>query len=211
MNRTLSRLLPFALCVLLSVPIYSEEKSPPDPTGAAAPLWTDADYSRFTPETFRAHAPARKIVERGSFDHALLSAAIFFASNEQRIRRGIPPLRHSPALHRAARIHSHDMVAGGFFAHDNPKNPARRTPWQRMAAEGVPGGFRSENIAKTSAGKLTYLAAADAIVAMWMKSPGHRRNLLDRRVLHLGCGVHICGCPRPHLFATQNFASELLP
>ena len=41
-----------------------------------------------------------------------------------------------------------------------------------------------------------------------MKSPGHRRNLLDPRVRFLGCGVHACRCPQFHLLATQNFASS---
>lgn len=196
----------FAILTMLATPMSAEERLPDIPENPA--VWTAADYALHSPETFRQHAPVKEVIRRETINHGLLAAAVFFATNEQRASRKLPPLLHSPALHRAAQTHTHDMAIAGFFAHDNPRDPARRTPWQRMAAEGVDGGFRSENIAKTYVNKLTYLSAADAIVAMWMKSPGHRRNLLDPRVRFLGCGVHACRCPQFHLLATQNFASE---
>ncbi len=196
-------LLSLLLLLVASIPLPAQEK-------AAAPArWTDARYGNFNAAAFREYAPAGRIVEPGSLDLELLAAAVFYASNEQRAKHRVPPLHSSPALRRAAQGHSEDMASGGFFAHDNPKNPARRTPWQRMAEEGVPGGFRAENIAMTSAGKMTYLQAADTIIAMWMKSPGHRRNLLNPRMRYLGCGVAAGRGKRFELLATQNFASEV--
>lgn len=185
---------------IISLPAQEKQDTAP---------WSDANYGSFNAAAFREYAPAKRLVEREKLDIELLAAAIFFACNEQRSKHRILPLLPSPSVRRAAQAHSRAMAIDGFFAHDHPKDPARRTPWQRLDAEGVRGGYRSENIAKTSVGKITYLQAADMIVAMWMKSPGHRRNLLDRRVRYLGCGVHACRCPEFHLLATQNFASQV--
>ena len=99
------------------------------------------------------------------------------------------------------------MAVLGFFSHDNPKDATKRTPWLRMEAKGVFGGERAENIAMRTANGLTYLAYADAIVKMWMESPGHRASILNRRLTFLGCGAHACACPKFHLHATQNFGS----
>ena len=156
-----------AIVAMLATSLCAQEATMPgDPT--ASPVWTASDYALHTPQSIRQHAPAKQVIRREKIDYGLLSAAIFYAANEQRIRHKVPPLAHSEALRRAAQTHTHDMAVGGFFSHDNPRDPTRRTPWQRMAAEGVDGGYCSENIAKTCVNKLTYLSAADAIVAMWM-------------------------------------------
>ena len=193
------------LCLLaLAWPLPAQE------TGTADAAWSESDYARFTPDTFRRHAPAQRVLDRASFDHALMNAALFFATNAERAKHGLPPFRHSAALTTSAAGHSRDMALQGFFNHENPKNPARRTAWQRMAAEGVSGGTRAENIAKLGVAGITYLACADEIVKMWMNSRGHRANILSREVTALGCGAHPCTCPKLHVLATQNFSSNAL-
>jgi uncharacterized protein YkwD len=174
-------------------------RATPGPAAAAA---------RGDSAALRQRVPARQLIRPGAFDAELLADAVHAATNEQRLRRKLPPLARSAALRRAARAHSREMATRGFFAHENPHDRARRTPWQRMAAEGVAGGHRSENIAHAGVDGRTYLAAADTLVAMWMKSPGHRRNLLSPRMRFLGCGIHAARGPRLQVFATQNFASE---
>lgn len=174
----------------------------------ASSAWSDADYARFTPETFRQHPPAQRALDRTILDYELLSAALHYATNAERIKKGLAPLAYSRGLRDAAFEHSRDMAEAGFFSHDNPKDAAKRTPWQRMAAKGVAGGYRAENIARnTTAASSTYLSVADALVKQWMNSPGHRANILNPRLTRLGCGAHACRCPKFHLLATQNFAS----
>ena len=169
--------------------------------------WSDANYQRFTPQSFANYAPAARVLDRNTVDHNLLDAAVFYATNAARVSHGLAPLRFARALHESAYEHSCDMAAGNFFAHENPKNAAKRTPWQRMAAKGVSGGNRAENIAARFVQNATYLSCASQIVKQWMDSPGHRANILNGKFTYLGCGVHPCGCPQFHLFATQNFAS----
>lgn len=103
--------------------------------------------------------------------------------------------------------HSRDMALENFFSHENPNDPTKRTAWQRMEAKGLKSGERAENIAMRTSNGLTYLAFADEMVKLWMKSPGHRANILNRNLAFLGCGVHVCTCIKFHIYATQNFAS----
>lgn len=197
------------ICLLTFVlSLHAQEESNnrlvPPVTGIA---WAEADYARFTPTTFRLHPPLQRVMDCAALDYALLNAAIFFATNAERAKQKLPLFQPSRPLTESAFEHSREMALQGFFSHDNPKDAARRTPWQRMEAKGVTGGSRAENIAMRTASGMTYLACADAIVKQWMKSPGHRANILNRKLTFLGCGAHACRCPKFHLHATQNFAS----
>lgn len=195
-------LLHFTLFVAAAIaPLNAAEASPGK--------WTHADYNRYTPSTFHNHPEARKPIVVGKTDAALLGAAIHYASNEKRIQHGLAPLAPSRALNRCARWHSRQMSLRGFFSHDNPFVPNMRTPWLRMAAAGVPDGYRAENIASISGHQMTYIEAGKRIVGMWMKSPGHRANLLSRNYQHLGCGTQVDSEWGLRILATQNFASEI--
>lgn len=193
-----------SLLLAVALPLWADDKAKPV---ADVQPWTMADYARFTPETFRQYPPVLRVMQRESMDGGLLSAAIFFATNAEREKHKLPLFQTSRALAACAYEHSRDMALENFFSHENPHNPARRTAWQRMEAWGLKSGERAENIAMRTTNGLTYLAFADEMVKLWMKSPGHRANILNGRVLFLGCGVHACTCPKFHLYATQNFAS----
>src|SRR5262245_878066 len=52
--------------------------------------------------------------------------------NQARVARGVPPLRADARLARAARGHSRDMVAHGYFAHGDFPARIRRTGWMRF-------------------------------------------------------------------------------
>jgi len=122
-------------------------------------------------------------------------------ANEARRQRALPPLAGEPALAGAARRHSGDMLARGFFSHTNPDGLS--------ASQRLPRGYAQvlkqsgENIWMGS-GQNTYdprhLAAT--IMATLMASPGHRQNLLDPQYTHLGVGVAVRG---QEVRATQIF------
>lgn len=102
--------------------------------------------------------------------------AVVRAMNSVRAANGLPPLRIGRALTRAARAHSVDMVRRGYFDHG---------PFvQRLRRFGVRASYVGENLASGS----TPLSAA-AIVQMWIASPPHRQNLLDRSFRRVGVGV----------------------
>ncbi|MCC6646745.1 MAG: CAP domain-containing protein [Polyangiaceae bacterium] len=89
-----------------------------------------------------------------------------------------PPLTEDVRLRQAARAHAADMGARDYFDHQTPEG---RTAVDRARAAGYPSAFVGENIA---AGYST----PEAVVAGWMKSPGHCTNIMDPRYTRLGVG-----------------------
>lgn len=86
--------------------------------------------------------------------------------NAARMARNLPPLRSDANLQRAAQSHSADMLRRSYFGHGDFA--------LRMRRFRVAGSFAGENLAWG----VGNLAAAKAIVAQWLASPGHRKNLL---------------------------------
>jgi uncharacterized protein YkwD len=102
--------------------------------------------------------------------------AVVRVMNTVRATNGVPPLRIGPALSRAARSHSVDMARRGYFDHG---------PFvQRLRRFGVRAPYVGENLAS---GRKPLSAAA--IVQMWIASPPHRQNLLDRGFRLVGVGL----------------------
>lgn len=91
----------------------------------------------------------------------------------------VPPLEIEARLQCAARLHSEDMVARDFFDHVNPDGD---DPFARMAAAGYRYRAAGENIADG------YPGAAE-VVAGWMSSPGHCRNILSADFTQTGIGL----------------------
>jgi Cysteine-rich secretory protein family len=103
--------------------------------------------------------------------------AIIRAVNRVRAAHGRRPLRYGPALHRAARAHSVDMVRRGYFDHGAFVLRLRRF--------GVRGQALGENLAYATEPGFS----AAMIVQMWMTSPGHRSVMLDGSFSRIGVGV----------------------
>jgi len=124
----------------------------------------------------------RESFERQSFELA----------NAVRAQRGLDPFAWDDRVAEAARKHSEDMAARGFFDHVNPDGDM---PWDRLEAAGIPFRAAGENIA---AGQTDAIEAHHA----WMNSEGHRNNILsDLRAL--GVGVAFGG--DYSVYYTQNF------
>jgi uncharacterized protein YkwD len=102
--------------------------------------------------------------------------AVVRVMNSVRATNGVPPLRIGPALSRAARSHSVDMARKGYFDHG--------AFVQRLRRFGVRAPYVGENLASG-----TKPLSAAAIVQMWIASPPHRQNLLDRSFRRIGVGV----------------------
>jgi uncharacterized protein YkwD len=96
--------------------------------------------------------------------------------NAVRAANGVPALRTGAALSRAARSHSVDMARRGYFDHG--------AFVQRLRRFGVRMPYVGENLAYGSGG-----LSAQAVVNMWVTSPPHRQNLLDRGFQRIGVGL----------------------
>jgi uncharacterized YkwD family protein/spore coat assembly protein SafA len=99
-------------------------------------------------------------------------------TNAQRKKYGLPPLKSNWELSRVARFKSTDMRDQGYFSHESP---TYGSPFTMMKNFGIHYSTAAENIA---AGQRT----AQDVVDSWMKSSGHRANILNRNVTQIGVG-----------------------
>ncbi|ESQ75021.1 CAP domain-containing protein [Asticcacaulis sp. AC402] len=98
--------------------------------------------------------------------------------NAEREIAGCPALVVNRQLEAAAQRHSESMAGQDFFGHVDPDGLKVA---QRAEAAGYRWMMVGENI---SAGYVT----ADATVAGWMNSPGHRSNILTCGFTETGVG-----------------------
>lgn len=91
------------------------------------------------------------------------------------------------ALRCAARNHSFDMGARGFFSHDNPSGESAR---DRIERAGYSWSRLGENIA---VGQST----PEQVVAGWLDSFDHCTNILAPEFTDIGIGFYDLGAPHP--------------
>jgi uncharacterized protein YkwD len=125
--------------------------------------------------------------------------------NQARAAHGVAPLRADARLARAARGHSRDMVAHGYFEHTSPRGDSLRARVERTGWTRRHDGWR---LGETLAWGTGSLGTPQAVVDAWLKSPPHRRVVLDRRLRVAGIGV-AAGTPGhgPGLTYTVDFGS----
>ncbi|MEU5208703.1 sigma-70 family RNA polymerase sigma factor [Streptomyces sp. NPDC020742] len=114
--------------------------------------------------------------------------------NRHRATAGCGPLRVDRRLHSAARQHSADMAARGYYEHTTPEGTG---PDARITAAGYPWSSWGENLDR---GPRT----ADAAVRDWMGDAMHRDNMLNCRFTAVGIGV-VPGASGP--WWTQDLAA----
>ncbi|MGF1661507.1 MAG: CAP domain-containing protein [Kineosporiaceae bacterium] len=123
------------------------------------------------------------------------SQAVLDLVNEARGEAGCDALRPEDALTAAAQGHAEDMAANGYFSHDSQDG---RSPFDRISAAGYDYRTAGENIARGQ-------PDAQAVMAAWMDSPGHRQNILNCDFEDLGVGyVESSGGP----WWVQNFGAR---
>jgi uncharacterized protein YkwD len=115
-------------------------------------------------------------------------AAVVCLINERRHKAGVDKVRVDSRLVQAAQAHSDSMDADNFFAHDAPSGGG---PLDRIRNAGYLAGASAwgigENIRWGSGGQ----ASPQSAVRAWMKSPPHRRAMLEKRYRQAGVGVTV--------------------
>lgn len=101
--------------------------------------------------------------------------------NWARAKDGRGPLSQSRALTRAAALKGRRVVACGALTH----TPCGSHPAAAVRAAGYRYGMFGENLYAASWGTAT----PREVVAAWLRSPGHRANLLRPGFRHLGVAL----------------------
>ncbi|MEM9215251.1 MAG: CAP domain-containing protein [Cyanobacteria bacterium P01_F01_bin.150] len=147
----------------------------PDPTPAPTPDPTPAP----TPDPMPNPDPGtgsgnNQVKQTDQFDQEVLDLV-----NEQRTNRGLKPLQMGEKLDQAADDYSQEMIDQDRFSHTGADGSS---PGDRLEKAGYTDwNAWAENIA---AGQQTPKQVVDA----WMNSPGHRANILNGRLTHMGLG-----------------------
>lgn len=102
--------------------------------------------------------------------------AIGTALNEIRRAEGLAPLARVPALDAAAARHAADLAGRGVLSHRGADGTA---PRERMARQGYAACLSAENVARGQ-------RDVAAVMAAWMGSPPHRRNILLAQATDFG-------------------------
>lgn len=131
-----------------------------------------------------------------------LEKFLFEITNAQRAKQNLRPLKPSKKMDKLAFEHSLDMCGTNLLAHESDLFPkGRRKFHERMAGIGVTSG--AENIAFHSDIR-DHRKLAQIIVDGWMKSPTHRKNILDDRFSFTGLGAK--ACKNGLIYVTQLFS-----
>ncbi|GIE80688.1 hypothetical protein Aph02nite_66380 [Actinoplanes philippinensis] len=113
-------------------------------------------------------------------------------TNIERTRQGCAALKVNAQLTTAARGHSAWMARTGTFSHTGSGGSsfvarARATGYGQPSAENIAWGYQT----------------AASVVEGWMRSPGHRENILNCKSKSVGVGVVLSANGTPYY--TQDF------
>jgi len=160
--------------------------------------------------------------EKPSVDPLLLAKRIHELINLEREKRRIGKLEWNEELAQIAFKHSRDMAQRNYFAHKTPegKDPTDRAKESGFICEKKYGNYIrrgvGENIFQNNLFKSvayigdkayydyrTFEEIAQSTVEGWMKSAGHRENILDSQYSSEGIGVFIL--ESGEIYITENF------
>jgi uncharacterized protein YkwD len=139
-----------------------------------------------------AASPAGASSQRPATSLSSLEQGVLTDINTLRKQHGLAPLRLSASLSAAARQHSAEMAARGYFSHDSVNGSS----FDRRIARYYPMGRShywsvGENLLWSSPD-----VDAGSALNMWWNSPEHRKNMLTARWREIGVSaVHVAAAP----------------
>ena len=124
--------------------------------------------------------PAEEVPEEGEDWREGLDPAVeevLQLVNERRVQEGLEALELDPALCAAAQVRAEECV--GTFSHTRPDGSSYKTA---LADQGVENTYVGENVA-------TGYQNAQRVMEGWMKSEGHKANILNPSYRRIGIGL----------------------
>ncbi len=118
------------------------------------------------------------------------AALLVRLTNAERTQAGLVPLHANTRLMQAAQLHADQMAHAQRLEHVLPAGRYPR-PEDRLAAVGYAWQAWAENIACGE-------PDASRTVAGWMRSAGHRANILSAAFTELGTGYAVDAAGRPY-------------
>jgi uncharacterized protein YkwD len=137
-------------------------------------------------------SPAGATSQRPASVLSSLEQGVLADINTLRKEHGLAPLHISSRLSAAARQHSAEMAARGYFSHDS----ANGSSFDRRIARYYPmGGNRYWSVGENLLWSSPDVSPSGAL-QLWMNSPEHRANILAPRWREIGvAAVHLSSAP----------------
>jgi hypothetical protein len=146
-------------------------------------VW-DGQNNRIFIDTSRGYDPDEKLPAPNTaapqqndwkYEYAL---EVVRLTNLEREKAGLPPLILADNLMELATVKAQDMADNRYLGHDSPtfgmtKDLLDRSLWRKWMGENLARGSRTP----------------EAVVNGWMRSDGHRANILKADTTHIGVGV----------------------
>lgn len=123
----------------------------------------------------------RVVMKTPDFLAAVLPGVLVTLANEDRSANGVGELAVDPLLVAAAQLKANDMAEKGYFAHVTPDG---YQPWHFLQLVGYNYEAAGENLAVN-------FSDSEDVQKAWMKSPGHRENLLRGQYTHVGIATAV--------------------
>ncbi|MFJ7492612.1 CAP domain-containing protein [Streptomyces sp. NPDC097727] len=120
------------------------------------------------------------------------AARIVTLVNSERSKAGCSPLTMNAKLTKAAQDHSADMASHRNMSHTGSDGS---DPGDRITRAGYQWSAYGENVAYG-------YTTPESVMAGWMNSPGHKRNILDCSFKEIGVGL-----AQPGNYWTQDFGT----
>ena len=141
---------------------------------------------------------------KGFFMDFQFANKVLKLANEERSERGLNPLKLDNQLTNIAEDHSQSMAKNDFFGHKDPTDNS--SSLDRINEGGYEWSRWGENVA---AGYST----PEDVMEGWMKSPGHRKNILNPNFTEMGIGYEFLandkGSVNYNHYWTQVFGTPL--
>ncbi|MGP4091463.1 CAP domain-containing protein [Streptomyces sp. KR55] len=155
----------------------SQAPTAPTSTGASEPKTSTSA----SPSTTDAAAPASGAVAR-----------VVALVNSERSKAGCSPVTVNAKLTKAAQDHSADMASHKNMSHTGSDGSE---PGERITRAGYSWRTYGENVAYG-------YSSPEQVMAGWMSSPGHKRNILNCGFKEIGVGL-----AQPGNYWTQDFGT----
>lgn len=169
------------------------------PTRIVVALVIGASFAFLLPSTASTRTPTtvapRPVLTPMSLDG--MAREVVYLVNLQRAQHDLPPLRVNARLTEGAKLQAQQIAATGVLEHFILGAPYP-TPSIRAEVAGYAWNALGENLA------LGY-ADAPSAVAAWMRSPGHRANILGNG--YSETGVVLASDRQGQLIFVQTFGS----
>ncbi|QHC22942.1 CAP domain-containing protein [Streptomyces sp. GS7] len=167
-------------------------KTPTAPKRTTEPKAPTTPRALPTAPTFAAPTAAPRAPAAVAAPASGIAARVVQLVNQERAKVGCSPLTLNAKLTNAAEAHSTDMADHSNMSHTGSDGS---DPGARITNAGYSWSSYGENVAYG-------YDTPESVMAGWMSSPGHKRNILDCSFRDIGVGL-----AQPGSYWTQDFGA----